>query len=212
MRGYEELVDLFISVGADVDAQNGWFSPLTAACREGHLRTVEMLLHRGSNINQTNKNGETPIHTACFGGHYSLVKLLIEKHADINKRDKYYRTPLYVCCLSGHESIAQLLIDEGAKVGESSDSLIVAIHGGHVKIVEQFISKDFPLDSVDIKNLETPLHKSCRKGSVDVILTLLDNGADTKQTNKDRHTPVFLAKTEGKIVNESILKALGEMK
>ncbi|VDI46319.1 Hypothetical predicted protein [Mytilus galloprovincialis] len=274
MRGYDELVDLFISLGDDVNSQNGWFTPLTAACREGHLRTVELLLDNGSNINQTNKNTETPIYTACFGGHYSLAKLLIDKHADINKGNRYNRTPLYVCCLSGHESIAQLLIDEGANVGESSDSLIVAIHGGHDKIVEQFISKDFPLDSVDIKSktalfiaceignttitkllidknadiykvdgdgrtplhaaccvanndivrmlinkksdvnmrdvdLETPLHKSCRKGSMDVILTLLDNGADTKQKNKDGHTPVFLAKTEGKIVNESILKALG---
>ncbi|XP_052086011.1 uncharacterized protein LOC127723428 [Mytilus californianus] len=275
MRGYEELIDIFISVGADVNAQNGWFTPLTAACREGHLRMVEILLHKGSNINQTNKNGETPIYTACFGGHYSLAKLLIEKHADINKRNRYHRKPLYVCCLSGHESIVQLLIDKGANVNESSDSLNVAIHGNHDKIVEKLISNGYCLNSVDIKSktalfiaceignttitkllidnnadiykvdgdgrtplhaaccvgnndivrmlinknadvnmrdvdLETPLHKSCRKGSVDVILTLLDNGADTTNTNKDVHTPVHLAKTEGNIVNESILKALGE--
>ncbi|XP_076083206.1 uncharacterized protein LOC143054171 [Mytilus galloprovincialis] len=275
MRGYEELIDLFIFVGADVNAQNGWFTPLTAACREGHLRIVEILLDKGSNINQTNKNGETPFYTACFGGHYSLAKLLIEKNADINKRNKYHRKPLYVCCLSGHESIVQLLIDKGANVNESSDSLIVAVHGSHDKIVEKLISNGYCLNSVDIKSktalfiaceignttitkllidknadiykvdsdgrtplhaaccvanndivrmlinkksdvnmldvdLETPLHKSCRKGSVDVILTLLDNGADTKQTNKDGHTPVYLAKTEGKIVNENILKCLGD--
>ncbi|VDI00258.1 Hypothetical predicted protein [Mytilus galloprovincialis] len=56
-RGYDELIDLFICVGADVNAQNGWFTPLTAACREGHLRTVE--IDKGSDINKTNKKCDT---------------------------------------------------------------------------------------------------------------------------------------------------------
>ncbi|XP_052086583.1 ankyrin repeat and KH domain-containing protein 1-like [Mytilus californianus] len=70
LRGYEELVDLFISAGADVDARNGWFTPLTAACRDGHLGTVEILLDNGSTVNQTNIDGETPLYTACICGHY----------------------------------------------------------------------------------------------------------------------------------------------
>ncbi|CAG2198854.1 unnamed protein product [Mytilus edulis] len=65
------------------------------------------------------------------------------------------------------------------------------------------------INMLDI-DFETPLHKSCRKGSVDVILTLLDNGADKRTTNKDGYIPVYLAKTEGNIVNESVLKAFGD--
>ncbi|XP_063405853.1 ankyrin-1-like [Mytilus trossulus] len=275
LRGYDELVDLFISVGADVDSQIGFFTPLTAACHDGHLQTVEILLKKGSDINNTYTQGETPLYTACFEGHYNLVNRHIDKEADINKQNRFSSTPLHASCMMGHASIVRLLIDKGANVFQYKDLLITATLGGNDKIVELILSKGCCLNSVDIagktalfiaceegntniekllidnnadiyivdsdgrtplhaaccvgnndivrmlvnKNadvnmldvdLETPLHKSCRKGSVDVILTLLDNGADTNQENKDGHTPVHLAKTEGKIVNESILKALGE--
>ncbi|VDI43365.1 Hypothetical predicted protein [Mytilus galloprovincialis] len=273
LRGYDELVDFLISVGADVDGRVGFFTPLTAACHDGHLNTVEILLKGGSNIDDVNTQGETPLYTACVGGHYNLVNLLIEKEADINKQNKYSRTPLYASCLLGHAAIVSLLIDKGVNVYQYEDLLIAATLGGNDKIVESILSKGCCLNSVDIEGktalfiaceegntnivklliennadiyiagsdgrtplhaaccaenndivrilvnknadvnmidlyLETPLHKSCRKGSEDVILTLLDNGADTKQTNKDGDTPVDLANTEGKIVNENILKVL----
>ncbi|XP_052086013.1 serine/threonine-protein phosphatase 6 regulatory ankyrin repeat subunit A-like [Mytilus californianus] len=193
MRGYEEIVDLFISVGADVDAQNGWFTPLTAACREGHLRTVEILLDNGSNLNETNKNGETPIYTACFGGHYSLVKQLIDKHADMNKRNRYNRTPLYVCCLSGHESIARLLIEKGANVCECSDSLIVASHGGYDKIVENLILKeDCCINSVDTSG-KTALFIACEEGYTRIVKLIIDNNADIFTVDNDGKTPLHAA-------------------
>ncbi|CAG2240612.1 unnamed protein product [Mytilus edulis] len=275
LRGYDELVDFLISVGADVDGRVGFFTPLTAACHDGHLNTVEILLKGGSNIDDDNTQGETPLYTACVGGHYNLVNLLIEKEADINKQNKYSRTPLYASCLLGHAAIVSLLIDKGVNVYQYEDLLIAATLGGNDKIVESILSKGCCLNSVDIEGktalfiaceegntnivelltdnnadiyivgsdgrtplhaaccvgnndivrilvnknadvdmidvyLETPLHKSCRKGSEDVILTLLDNGADTKKTNKDGHAPIYLAKTEGKIVNENILKVLGD--
>ncbi|VDH97035.1 Hypothetical predicted protein, partial [Mytilus galloprovincialis] len=273
LRGYDELVDYFISVGADVDGQIGCITPLTAACNTGHLKTVEILLKGGSNINDANTQGETPLYIACVGGHYNLVNLLIEKEADINKQTKYNRTPLYASILLGHTAIFSLLIDKGVNVYQCEDLLIAATLGGNDKIVEIILSKGCCINSVDIEGktalfiaceegntniaellienkadiyivdsdgrtplhaaccvgnndivrslvnknadvnmidvyLETPLHKSCRKGSEDVILTLLDKGADTKKTNKDGYTPVYLANTEGKIVNENILKVL----
>ncbi|XP_071142400.1 serine/threonine-protein phosphatase 6 regulatory ankyrin repeat subunit B-like isoform X2 [Mytilus edulis] len=273
LRGYDELVDFLISVGADVDGRVGFFTPLTAACHGGHLNTVEILLKGGSNIDDANTQGETPLYTACVGGYYNLVNLLIEKEADINKQNKFSRTPLHASCMLGHATIVSILIDKGANVFQYKDLLIAATLAGNDKIVEILLLKGCCLNSVDIEgktalviaceegntyivklliddnadiyivdsdgrtplhaaccvgnndivrmlvnknadvnmldvHLETPLHISCRKGFVDVILTLLDNRADTKKTNKDMQTPLHLAKTDGNIVNESILKLL----
>ncbi|VDI43364.1 Hypothetical predicted protein, partial [Mytilus galloprovincialis] len=277
LRGHDELVEFFISVGADVDSQNGFFTPLTAACHGGHLQTVEVLLEKGANINKSNSQGETPLYTACFEGHNSLVNRLIDKKAEINKQNKFSSTCLHASCMLGHATIVSLLIDKGANIFQYKDLLIAATLGGNDKIVEKLLSKGCCLNSVDIEGktalfiaceegntnivqllidnnadiyivdsdgrtplhaaccvgnndivrmlvnknadvdmldlyLETPLHKACRKGSEKVILTLLDKGADTKKTNKDGHAPVYLAKTEGKIVNKNNLKVLGDRK
>ncbi|XP_071142366.1 uncharacterized protein [Mytilus edulis] len=196
LRGYEELVDLFISFGADVEARNGWFAPLTAACRDGHLGTVEILLEKGSKVNQTNIDGETPLYTACICGHYGLVKRLLEVRADINKPNKYYRTPLYVSCLGGYENIVRLLIDEGATVCDCSDSLIGATYGGHDKIVEILINKKCDINCVDYQG-RTALFIACEEGYTQIAKLLLDNNADTCKYDWEDRTALHAARIAG---------------
>ncbi|XP_063405868.1 ankyrin-2-like [Mytilus trossulus] len=196
LRGYEELVELFISFGADVEARNGWFAPLTAACRDGHLGTVEILLGKGSKVNQTNIDGETPLYTACICGHYGIVKRLLEVRADINKPNKYYRTPLYVSCLGGYENIVRLLIDEGATVCYCSDLLIGATYGGHDKIVEILINKKCDINCVDFRG-RTALFIACEEGFAQIVKLLLDNNADTCKNDCEGKTPLHAARIAG---------------
>ncbi|XP_076083201.1 uncharacterized protein LOC143054167 [Mytilus galloprovincialis] len=190
LRGYEEIVAFFISVGADVDCQNGFFTPLTAACHDGHFHTVEILLHKGSNINQTNTHGETPLYTACFEGHYILVNLLIDKEADINKKNKYNHTPLYASCLTGHEIIVSLLIDNEANV--SQDCLIVASLGGHKQIIEKLLLSGCGINSVDTKG-KTALFIACEEGYTNIVKLLIDNNADIYKVDGEGRTPLHAA-------------------
>ncbi|CAC5410674.1 unnamed protein product [Mytilus coruscus] len=128
---YKEYRDKFVNVVKDLDDIKR-----RSACRDGHLHTVDILLDKGSDINKTNVNGETPLYTACCGGHYDLVKRLIEKRADINKGNRYNNTPLLASCLAGDEDIARFLIDEGADVFEWDDVFNVACLGDLDKIVK----------------------------------------------------------------------------
>ncbi|XP_063405863.1 serine/threonine-protein phosphatase 6 regulatory ankyrin repeat subunit A-like [Mytilus trossulus] len=189
LRGYDELVDFFISVGADVDGQIGFFTPLTAACHDGHLKTVEILLKGGSNIDNANSQGETPLYTACVGGHYSLVQLLIEKDADINKQNKYSRTPLYTSCMLDHATIVSLLIDKGANVYQYKDVIIAATLGGNDKIVEKLITNDCCLNSVDIEG-KTALFIACEEGYIKIVKLLIDNNADIYKVDSHGNTPL----------------------
>ncbi|VDI67913.1 Hypothetical predicted protein [Mytilus galloprovincialis] len=192
LRGYEELVNFFVSVGANVDARNGWFTPLTAACRDGHLKTVEILLNKGSNINKTNVDGETPMYTACFGGHYALVELLIDRSADINKRNNTNHSSLYVSCLSGHDNIARLLINSGVNVFECSDSLIGATCGGSVKLVETLLTKEVDVNVVDMQG-RTALLIACEEGYTNIVKLLIDKKADINKVDKIGSTPLHAA-------------------
>lgn len=52
------------------------FSPLHWACKEGHLKIVEMLIRRGARVNVTNMGDDTPLHLAAAHGHRPIVQLV----------------------------------------------------------------------------------------------------------------------------------------
>jgi hypothetical protein len=58
------------------------FSPLVAACREGHGDVAETLLRRGADPNRRDETGTTPIAAASLSGNLSTVKLLLQRGAD----------------------------------------------------------------------------------------------------------------------------------
>ncbi|CAG2198841.1 unnamed protein product [Mytilus edulis] len=191
----EKLCVLLLCVihnGADVDAQNGWFTPLTAACRDGHSETVGILLENGSMVNKTNKFGETPLYTACICGHYGIVKCLIEKRCDINVRDKCNHTPLCVSCLGGFKNIAILLIDQGTNAVECCNYLLISTHGGHVDIVDMLIKKGWDVNSVD-KQGRTALFIACEEGYTKIVTLLIDTNADVYKFNNSGDTPLHAA-------------------
>ncbi|CAG2198847.1 unnamed protein product [Mytilus edulis] len=200
----EIFQDTFEIFRADVDARNGWFTPLTAACRDGHLGTVEILLNKGSIVNQTNIYDETPLYTACICGHYGLAKRLIKRRADINKPNKYNHTPLYVSCMGGYENILRLLIDEGATVCDCSDSLIGATHGGHDKIVETLVTEVCDINYVDVQG-RTALFIACEEGYTKIVRLLLDKNADICKGDCEGNTPLDAARSAG---NDKIVSML----
>lgn len=59
-----------------VDRDDHGFSPLHWACKEGHIKIVEMLIRRGARINVTNMGDDTPLHLAAAHGHRPIVQLV----------------------------------------------------------------------------------------------------------------------------------------
>ena len=64
-------------------------SLLYLAARNGFYNLCEILIKKGININDVQKDGSTPLHGAAFYGQVEIVKLLIDYGADINKRNNF---------------------------------------------------------------------------------------------------------------------------
>ncbi|XP_050351985.1 integrin-linked protein kinase [Nymphalis io] len=92
------------------------FSPLHWACKEGHLKIVEMLIRRGARINVTNMGDDTPLHLAAAHGHRPIVQLLLQNRVDVNFTNEHGNSPLHYACFWGYSAIAEDLVLAGALV------------------------------------------------------------------------------------------------
>ncbi|XP_059050666.1 integrin-linked protein kinase [Achroia grisella] len=92
------------------------FSPLHWACKEGHLKIVEMLIRRGARINVTNMGDDTPLHLAAAHGHRPIVQLLLQNRVDVNFTNEHGNSPLHYACFWGYSAIAEDLLMAGALV------------------------------------------------------------------------------------------------
>ncbi|KAH9629346.1 hypothetical protein HF086_017721 [Spodoptera exigua] len=92
------------------------FSPLHWACKEGHIKIVEMLIRRGARINVTNMGDDTPLHLAAAHGHRPIVQLLLQNRVDVNFTNEHGNSPLHYACFWGYSAIAEDLLMAGALV------------------------------------------------------------------------------------------------
>lgn len=98
-NGSLAMVKLLLRYKADInikDPGQGFNSAMHVAVRGPNTKILELLLSKGSPINQTNSTGDTPLHVAAQNGLAKAVKLLLEKGADPQIRNAFYDLPLDV--------------------------------------------------------------------------------------------------------------------
>eukprot|EP00164_Ancoracysta_twista_P006841 GFYU01009600.1.p1 GENE.GFYU01009600.1~~GFYU01009600.1.p1 ORF type:complete len:893 (-),score=223.03 GFYU01009600.1:47-2725(-) len=66
------------------------------------------------------------------------------------------------------------------------------------EIINMIIEAGGDLEARDLKH-ETPLHKACAVGNVDVVEILVENGADINAANKRQATPLHVAAGAGRV-------------
>jgi ankyrin repeat protein len=108
--GKDEVVQLLLERGAEIEPAGGYDTPLECAALGGREAVVAMLLDRGADPNRGRYT--TPLEAARENA--AVVRLLLDRGADVDLGTP--DAPLVVACANGAVDVVAVLLDRGADV------------------------------------------------------------------------------------------------
>ncbi|GFO31803.1 ankyrin [Plakobranchus ocellatus] len=142
------------------------YTLLHMAVVHAQMETLDFLLSKGADANQTDENGISPVSVAAAIQRADVVQCLIQAGADVNIQSISGRTPLIQAITSQNLTIVQKLLDAGADPNLA--------------------------DSKGCTPLFTCLFVSDNK-QVDILLALINGGCDIERANKQGATALMTA-------------------
>ncbi|XP_030756084.1 ankyrin repeat domain-containing protein 17 isoform X3 [Sitophilus oryzae] len=203
--GHEELVELLISRGADIEHRDKkGFTPLILAATAGHEKVVDILLNHNADIEaQSERTKDTPLSLACSGGRYEVVELLLNRNANKEHRNVSDYTPLSLAASGGYVNIIRLLLSHGAEINSRTGSklgispLMLAAMNGHTSAVKVLLDMGSDINAQIETNRNTALTLACFQGRHEVVALLLERKANVEHRAKTGLTPLMEAASGG---------------
>ncbi|KAG2465807.1 TNKS1 protein, partial [Polypterus senegalus] len=186
-------------------------------------QVAELLLRKGANVNEKNKDGLVPLHNACSYGHYEVAELLVRHGASVNVADLWKFTPLHEAAAKGKYEICKLLLKHGAdptkknrdgntpldmvKEGDTDiqdllrgdAALLDAAKKGCLARVQKLCSPE----NINCRDTQgrnsTPLHLAAGYNNLEVAEYLLEHGADVNAQDKGGLIPLHNAASYGHV-------------
>jgi len=152
---------------------------------------LKMLLDEGVSPNTTNSDGVPLLVIAMAKGAVSMAQLLIDHGADVNNGGQN-RTALHyaISHMYGYnrDEMMILLLRNGAK--PTPEDLIHVITGTkYLYVVRMMVEMGVDVNSV-VDNT-TPLMEATYVGDIDIVLFLIEKGANVNYRNRNGITPLM---------------------
>ena len=114
-KGHNEIVQILLDSGADIDKGDCFGTPLWYSAYCGHTNVVKTLVDRGADLNKADMFGSTPLCIAAKNGrHLPSNYSLMEVQKLTRQICKYGRTPLHCAVQNGRLEVIKILLEGGA--------------------------------------------------------------------------------------------------
>lgn len=205
----EEIVELLIRSGADVDAVNNCQeTSLHSASRAKNIKAVQLLLDDGAKLDLQNEFGENVLHICVKESNLEIIKAIIQhivtkRHVSeakklINQTNNKGESSLHYAALLSNNKKDKTSSDNDSNDDDDDDD------DGDNEEKEREIVRVLLLNGADsflaTNSLnQTPVHYCCQSGNTRVlqeILSHLDQQSCRLACNKQAHllwTPIFYA-------------------
>jgi ankyrin repeat protein len=212
LQSLEELMDLLIEKGCNVNAQSQHgMTALHVAAEKGYKVGVEKLIEADADVNARMKKPKvapaTPLHFAIASkgeDGKSILELLTENGADVDLRDNAGVAPIHAAVEGGQQDLIEFLVelaDLSATNSHDQTVMMVATLKGNHELVNTLVSKDASTDSQDDKGL-TAIHHALNSENYEIVASLVDAGADPNLKNNAGFTPLLQIVVEGPKIDE----------
>uniref|UniRef100_UPI0037E827F7 ankyrin repeat domain-containing protein 50 n=1 Tax=Semicossyphus pulcher TaxID=241346 RepID=UPI0037E827F7 len=218
-EGNDDVVELLLEAGADVDETAGpdgnvtaaaAVTPLLAAAAMGHMKTVSRLLFWGAAVDAIDCEGRTALCLAAARGSVEVVRALLDRGLDENHKDDLGWTPLHAAACEGHRAVCAALTERGsmARVGEMDiegrTPLILAAQEGHWSTVRLLLDRRSPIDHRAYDG-HSALSAALLEGHSEVADLLMRRGADTDVRDAEGRPLLYLLVLEGRLEMATLL-------
>ena len=177
-EGHEEILQLMIDMGADVDAERiaTRERALEVVAYTGHLSIVSLLLRQGANLNY---NGNmSALHGAAKNGDEVMANLLLDHGANINYSG-IHGPPLWEAANEQHLGMIRLLLDRGADLNSDEcgdECLWQAVAHGREGVVRILAEAGVDVNKCG-EDEPPPTLEAMLRGHTRITKFLLDFGA-----------------------------------
>lgn len=187
-------------------------TPLYAACSNGNVKLVRVLLDAKADVNLSTEhtlcqkaNACTPLAMSCEKGYAECVRLLLEAQADVDRG------------ITAGDSL-QRIFEDNKPCAVGLTPLMLAATNVHMDVVRMMIAVGASVNAANIQGF-TALHWICGYGTndtidggfelEDLVHVLVDAGASLDAVDVDGRTPLDLARAHRRAANAGILMDVG---
>ncbi|XP_047922662.2 ankyrin repeat and SOCS box protein 9 [Anser cygnoides] len=194
IRGRLLTLKKLISQGSDVNlVTTDQVSPLHEACLGGHAACASVLLKHGAKVNGVTVDWHTPLFSACVSGSVACLNLLLQHGASLHPPCDL-ASPIHEAAKRGHVQCVEILASHGVNIDYNikhlGTPLYVACENQQVNCARKLLESGANVNSG--QGLESPLHAAARSCSEELVMLLIDFGADIWAKNAKSKRPMEL--------------------